>query len=322
VVESQAAYRQSEFETVRTVKQNYFNTVAARDLVQVERDRVARQEEQLNFVEQQLELGRATRSDLLSSQVDLNNARLAQLNAENDARTTIFRLTEVVGVDQLIGPVAEATLEPTPFPYGRDDLLGMAFQSAPSIATAEASTDAAETQVSSARAAYLPSVSFNAGWAWANIEYPPENRSWSLSLRGSYPLFNGFSRETQVWQAQASVDRARSQERAAKLAVRSNLEAAYSTLQAAMAGIDLAAQSVELSTESLRVEQERYRLGLSTILDLRAAQISLSQAEVDLVHRSVALRRLPAWHGGRPHTAARHDTAAGNRVARARPRAL
>ena len=31
VVESQAAYRQSEFETVRTVKQNYFNTVAARD---------------------------------------------------------------------------------------------------------------------------------------------------------------------------------------------------------------------------------------------------------------------------------------------------
>jgi TolC family type I secretion outer membrane protein len=285
VVESQAAYRQSEFETVRTVKQNYFNTVAARDLVQVERDRVARQEEQLNFVEQQLELGRATRSDLLSSQVDLNNARLAQLNAENDARTTIFRLTEVVGVDQLIGPVAEATLEPTPFPYGRDDLLGMAFQSAPSIATAEASTDAAETQVSSARAAYLPSVSFNAGWAWANIEYPPENRSWSLSLRGSYPLFNGFSRETQVWQAQASVDRARSQERAAKLAVRSNLEAAYSTLQAAMAGIDLAAQSVELSTESLRVEQERYRLGLSTILDLRAAQISLSQAEVDLVSR-------------------------------------
>jgi outer membrane protein TolC len=272
VVESQAAYRQSEFETVRTVKQNYFNTVAARDLVQVERDRVARQEEQLNFVEQQLELGRATRSDLLSSQVDLNNARLAQLNAENDARTTIFRLTEVVGVDQLIGPVAEATLEPTPFPYGRDDLLGMAFQSAPSIATAEASTDAAETQVSSARAAYLPSVSFNAGWAWANIEYPPENRSWSLSLRGSYPLFNGFSRETQVWQAQASVDRARSQERAAKLAVRSNLEAAYSTLQA-------------LSTESLRVEQERYRLGLSTILDLRAAQISLSQAEVDLVSR-------------------------------------
>ncbi len=272
MVESQAAYRQSEFETVRTVKQNYFNTVAARDLVQVERDRVARQEEQLNFVEQQLELGRATRSDLLSSQVDLNNARLAQLNAENDARTTIFRLTEVVGVDQLIGPVAEATLEPTPFPYGRDDLLGMAFQSAPSIATAEASTDAAETQVSSARAAYLPSVSFNAGWAWANIEYPPENRSWSLSLRGSYPLFNGFSRETQVWQAQASVDRARSQERAAKLAVRSNLEAAYSTLQA-------------LSTESLRVEQERYRLGLSTILDLRAAQISLSQAEVDLVSR-------------------------------------
>ena len=53
----------------------------------------------------------------------------------------------------------------------------------------------------------------------------------------------------------------------------------------ALAGVDLAEQNVDLSEESLRVVQERYRLGLATILELQDAQITLTQAEVDLVSR-------------------------------------
>ncbi len=285
VVEQNARYRQSEFETIRFVKQAYFNAVAARDLVAVEEGRVQRLEDQLNFVEQQLQLGRATRSDLLRSQVDLNNARLTLLNAENSARTTTFRLTEVVGSDQRVGPAEEATLEATPLSYGREQLMDMAGVSAPSLATAKAALDAAEAGVSGARSSYFPSLNFSAGYAWRNEEFPPSNRSWSLSLSGSYPLFNGFQRETQLYQARVREDLARASERAAQLALSADLDEAYSTAQSALAGIDLAEQSVELSQESLRVEQERYRLGLSTILDLQLAQITLSQAEVDLVSR-------------------------------------
>ena len=47
--------------------------------------------------------------------------------------------------------------------------------------------------------------------------------------------------------------------------------------------MDLAERNVELSEESLRVVQERYQLGLATILELQDAQITLTQAEVDLV---------------------------------------
>ena len=285
VQEQNARLRQTQYETIRLVKQAYFNAVAARALVTVEQDRVARLEDQLNFVEQQLELGRATRSDLLRSQVDLNAAKLNLLNAENGTRTTAFRLTEVIGAEQSVAPEPSATLEAPPFPYDRDQLIDIAVVSAPSVVTAIVATDAAESSVSSARSAYLPSLAFSGGYAWANQEFPPSNRSWSLSVSGSYPLFNGFTRENNVYQAQVRADNARSQERSARLALRADLEAAYSTMQSANAGIDLAEENVELSGESLRVEQERYRLGLSTILDLQLAQITLSQAEVDLIQR-------------------------------------
>ena len=206
VIEQNARYRQAEFQTVQQVKQAYSAAVAARELVGVEERREARQEDQLEFVQQQLELGRATRSDLLRSQVDLNNAKLAVLNAQNNRRTTTFRLTEVVGSETRVGPTAEAELEINPLPFTRDQLFTMAGTSAPSLQSAEAATKAAEAAVSSARSAYLPSLSLGAGWAWANQEFPPTNRSWSLSLRGSYPLFNGFQREVQVFRARAQAD--------------------------------------------------------------------------------------------------------------------
>lgn len=301
VVEQNARYRQTEYQTVQQVKQAYFNAVAARDLVGVEERRVERQEDQLDFVEQQLELGRATRSDLLSSQVDLNNARLALLNAENNERTTTFRLTEVVGSDTRVGPAPEATLEAMPLPFSRDQLFSMANQTAPSLRTAEAATEAAQSAVSSARSAYLPSLSFSGGWAWSNQAFPPTNRSWSLRLSGSMPLFNGFQRETQVYRAQAQADLAEQQERAARLNLNSELDAAYSSAQSAQAGIDLAVQNVALSEESLRVVQERYRLGLATILELQDAQIQLTQAEADLVQRrfdyQLALAQIEALLG-------------------------
>ncbi len=281
----EARFRQSEFQTLLIVKEAFFNAVANRELVRVERDRVARQEDQLEFVRQQVQLGRATRSDLLRSQVDLNNARLAVLNAENAARTSSFRLSEALGVDEPVTPAEEARLEVEPLPLGREELVATALRLGPAVTSAEAAVEAAEAAIAAARSSYLPTLSFSGGYAWSNERFPPSNRSWRLSLQGSYPLFNGFQRETQLWRAQTQAEVAGAQERAARLALQADVDAAFSTLRSALGGIDLAEQTVELSREDLRVTQERYRLGLATILDLQSSQITLEQAEVDLINR-------------------------------------
>lgn len=280
-----ARLRQSEFQTVLGVKQAFFNSVANRDLVNVEQDRVSRQEDQLKFAQQQVQLGRATRSDLLRSQVDLNNAKLALLNAQNSARASTFDLAEVLGTDVRVEPAEEATLEAEELPFSRTQIMATALQVGPSVASAEAATKAAVAAIASARSAYMPNFSFNGGWAWQASDFPPKNRSWSLSLSGNYPLFNGFQRETQLWQAQTQADAARAQEDAARLALRTDVDAAYNQIEVALTSIDLAEQSVELSREDLRVTQERYRLGLATILDLQTSQIAVEQAEVDLINR-------------------------------------
>jgi len=299
---SSAQLRQSRYQTAEVVKVAYYNAVASRELVRVEAERVQRQEDQLSFVEQQLELGRATRSDILRSRVDLNNARVALLNAENAQRASTYELAEAVGLREPLAPEAAADLEVGVMMPDREQILGLALAGAPGLATARAEAEATEAAVSTAKAAYLPTLSLSGGWAWSNSDFPPDNRSWSLSLAGSLPLFNGFGREAQLYSAQARRDQARADERATELSLRSDLDAALGTIEAAAASIDLAEQTVELSAEDLRVTRERYRLGLATILDLQSAQITLREAEVDLIQRRfdyrIGIARLEAILGG------------------------
>ena len=301
VAASEARFREAEFTTSEGVKIAYYNAVANRELVRVEEDRVQRQEDQLAFVEQQLELGRATRSDVLRSQVDLNNARVALLNTVNSARNSRYALAEAVGVTEPLEPVETAELAAERLPFEPQEILSMALAGAPSLVSARSQAAADEAAVASAKSAYLPTLTFGGGWAWSNIEYPPQSRSWSLSLSGSMPLFNGFTRESQLYTARARADQSRSAERAVELKLRKDMDQALGTIDAAVASIDLAAQTVELAREDLRVTQERYRLGLATILDLQAAQITLLQAEVDLIRRrfdyQLGLARLEALLG-------------------------
>lgn len=281
----EATYERSEFDAILGVKTAFFDAVAARERIEVERDRVERQQEQLEFVREQVRLGRATRSDSLRSRVDLNNARLALLEAENSARSAEFALGEAMGVEERVRPVEEASLDPTPVPVEREQLIRFAVDRAPSVRSAARSVSAAESGVAAARSSYWPSLQLSGGLDWRNEDFPPDDRSWSFSLSGSVPLFNGLQRESGIDRARAQALQARARRRSAELAVRSDIQAAYDQVRTAEAGLELADESVEAAEEDLRVTEQRFRAGVATTLDLRSAQIALQQAEVDRIRR-------------------------------------
>lgn len=282
---AETTYEQRRFDALLSVKTAFYNAVAGQDRVAVERDRVARQVEQLGFVRQQIRLGQATRSDTLRSRVDLNSARLALLSAENEARAAEFALAEAMGVTERVRPTPESTLETDPLELDREELIRIAVDQAPDVRTTDLEVAAADAGVSAARSSYWPSLSVSGGMDWRNNTFPPNDGSWSLSLSGSIPVFNGLQRETGIDRAQAQVTQARAQRRAAELAVRSETQNAYDQIETALAGLDLAEESLVAAEEDLRVTGQRFRLGVATTLDLRSAEIALREAEVDLIRR-------------------------------------
>ena len=66
--------------------------------------------------------------------------------------------------------------------------------------------------------------------------------------------------------------------------MQAELTARLAELDAARTRTEITQTSVAAATEDLRVQQERYRLGVSTIVDLLTSQEALNQAEVDVVN--------------------------------------
>lgn len=295
-----ASYVESEYATVLDVKTAYYAAVAAADLVRVQSDRVDRQRDQLEFVSRQLALGRATRSDSLRSVVDLNNARLALLTAENDARQSTYALAEAVGTDRPVAP-SGTTLDVGPVPIDRETALARVTESSPAVTAARASSLAAEASAAAARSAWYPSFAVGADQSWQDENFFPQDDSWSVSASISYPLFNGFQRESSIQRARAQADAAAATLRETTLSTTAAVDAAWGQIEAARAGVALADETVELAREDLRVTEERYRVGLATILDLQASQIALREAEVDRIQRrfdhALGVARLEALLG-------------------------
>lgn len=281
----EATYEQRSFDAALAVKTAFYNAVAARERAAVEEERVARQEEQLRFVREQIRLGQATRSDTLRSRVDLNDARLALLQAGNDERAAEFALAEAMGVEERVRPVAGATLQPDSLRLGLDALLRIAVSGVPSVRSSELGVAAARAGAASARSSYWPSLQVSGGLDWRDDQFPPGSRSWSFGLSGSIPLFNGLQRESGIDRSEAQIELAQGQLRSSELAVRSDVQESYDQIRTALAGLDLAGESVVAAREDLRVTEQRFRAGVATTLDLRSAQIALQQAEVDLIRR-------------------------------------
>ena len=274
------------YQTTFATQQAFFAALADDELVRVAEAQVQRAREELQISVNKFQAGAATRSDTLTSTVDLGTARLALLQAQANLATAQATLGRQIGVDQLVRAVPDTTVPPLP---DTTALRAAALQTAPLVHQAEAQARAAGAQVWGARSQYWPSliVSYNnSRTGTGSPTLPlfggyPENFTWRFGL--SWTLFNGFQREQAQVSASVARDNAAAQAADARRQVNAQLTQQLTALSTASAQIGIAGANVEAATEARRVQQERYRVGAATLLDLLTAEANLTQAQVNQV---------------------------------------
>jgi outer membrane protein TolC len=284
-----------QFQVTLQVKQAFFNALAAEDLIRVSQTRLQRAEEQLKVSKEKLTAGSATRSDTLRSAVELGNARLQLLTAETSRASTRAALARLIGYDGPVQAVADSSL----FSIGVLDTAALrveVVQASPAVIAAEADARAAAATIAVSRAQYFPTVtgSFSQNWsgptfvtretAQGQVQDRINFRSaWSARLSLSWTLFNGFTREGSLTRNIVARDAAVAQANDARRQASAQLTEQLATLESSRAQIAIAEASLAAAQEDLRVVQERYRLGAATIVEVLTSQVTLDQAEVDLI---------------------------------------
>ena len=233
-----------------------------------------------------LRTGSATRSDSLRSVVTLGNAQVQLLNAATILATAEANLGRLVGFDGRVGAIDDPSFHDIDITVSESSLRQEAMASSPTVISSDASAEAAQQSWNAAKGSWWPNMTLSGSWNWngnnqVNDFQLLEQKSLRLNL--TWPIFNGFNRETNIAVqannydiAAATADDTRRQ-RSAALITR------VAELNAARLRVDIARVSIAAAEEDLRVQQERYRLGATTIIEVLASQEALNQAEGDEV---------------------------------------
>ena len=156
------------------VQQQYLAALQAEAQVQITQLQVTRNEEFLRLAQARFQVGQATMLDVRQAEVAKGQADVALLQARQLVIVEKLRLFQQVGIPAPEDP--NQVMLPDTFPVTEPDwrlteLLRAADQDNPDVAVLEARAAAARSNQKSAKAQWLPTLNFSAGWSGFTQEF-------------------------------------------------------------------------------------------------------------------------------------------------------
>lgn len=288
---AQAGEQQQRFVTALLTEADYYAVLSGRELLDVERDRVRRAEEQLIVARARVVSGAAVQTDSLQILLELSRARIGLLQQEAALRVSRLQLGRRVGIPGGVDAVPLDSAPAPDLPLSLVDAMNQALEQGPEYRVARANQRSAEAVLRARRSVYLPQAILSANTVTFGDKFYPHGLTRStMTLSVSLPLWDNGQRELAVSRARAARDLAEATREDLERAAEADVTAAYDAYQTARATSDLAAQGLIVAQESYRVQQARYRAGASTILDLMDAQAGLTEAQAEVVQARYAAR--------------------------------
>ncbi|OJH34589.1 TolC family protein [Cystobacter ferrugineus] len=276
--------------------QRFFLLYRTQATIQVLQANVKRSEEQLERARAMFEAGRVGKAEELSAQVNLGNDRIAvvtQLSQLAGNQVQLATWLALPGAEE-VAAVEPELLRQTPAPaIPLSQALEEARARRPLLVALREQLRASELQESIAHAGFLPqlslSVDLQRGGPDADIVFlqPRLQNSVRGGIALSWDLFNG-------WATTAQQGRARAQSRVAELNLRQaerdlegQVRQAHATLEAQIVATELAEANRKAAADALALASERFNAGVSSTLEVRDAQLKLTQAELTLLENRI-----------------------------------
>jgi outer membrane protein len=222
--------------------------------------------------------------DLSFADVDLSQAQLFQLDAQDNVDATMAALDAVLGSDHSVQyALVEGTTQPQPPPPAPDPLIQTALQQRPDLQSLSYDTQSAQKFARAQWDQLLPSISAAGTTGIVPVHpgtYYVDNWWGGIGGNVNVPIFNGFLYSSEAkeakYRAQAAAENTRD------LRDRIVRDVRTSWLQANMGWqrMKVTAQLVQQANLAMNLAQTRYKLGLSPIVELSQAQLQQTSAQI------------------------------------------
>jgi outer membrane protein len=215
--------------------------------------------------------------DLSIANVNLSQAKVLELDAQNSADATMAALDAVLGLDHTVAYELADDSTPLNAPPGDVDVLVQtALRQRPDLDALNLDRQAAVQYSKAERDQMLPSISA-LGTAGATPIRPDGtyylNNWWGgVGVNMNIPVFNGFLYSAQAKEASLRAQAASEQSRDLRDRIVRDVRTAWLEANTAYRKVSVTAELLKQANLSLALAETRYKLGLSSIVELSQTQ--------------------------------------------------
>lgn len=279
--------RSSKINLVNQVKKAYYNALLAKDSYTVFRETYETDSVNLRNIQNKLNQGIVPEYDLITADVRLKSLIPNMLQAENMQKISELQLKMLMGIDgdvplKIVGSLKD-------FEEGMFENMVSSDTSLlnnTDLKQFDLQADKAQKAVELQKLQYLPTLTttFNYLYMSQSNDFKFKNYRWDpssmLGVSLSIPIFNGGQRHYNVKQAEIQVNQLKWQrkdlQRSLQISVKNNFDLINKNIQQVLA----TQSAVKQAKKGYDIALKRYETGLGTIVDVNAAALAVTNAEL------------------------------------------
>jgi outer membrane protein len=259
----------------------YFAVLRAHAVMRVADQTVKARQDVADQVSALAESKMRTTLDVSFAKVNLSDARLLVVQAQNDLKTAEATLATAMGLPNETSFILQEEPMPPQLPDRIVDLVRQAIADRPDLKDLRLEQSSEERFARAEHSLYYPSVGVlaTAGFAPAGEAAIP-GRYGAIGLNVTIPIFNGGLYKARQGEAELKAKAAADNVTDLENRVTRDVRVAYYNAINAYDRMGLTKQLVDQAAQALDLAQVRYENGLGNIVEVSTAQLNLTSAQI------------------------------------------
>lgn len=266
-------------EVIMNVKSDYFNLLYAYDKRDVAEDTVKKFELFYNQAKAFYEIGVNPKVDVTIAEVNLSNAKLELIQANNAIDIAIAKLNNSMGLPYQTRYNIKERLQYYPVNITLDEAIQVAKDSRPDLLVLDTKIETARQNLQLSKKAYFPNLSVEGQFAVGG-KNPTSNYGYNVGGYLNFPTINGMLIKNQISEARANYDREVARAEKTRNSIYLEIQQAYYTLDEKKNQLPVAFLNVKKAKENYELSYGRYKVGVGNPTELTDAQVAYQKAQL------------------------------------------
>ena len=292
VTQNQATIKRLDYEAYKTTlgatinnvifqtKDAYYNLLFAFENKRVAEDTVNKFEMFYNQAKAFYEIGMNPKVDVTIAEVNLSNAKLQLIQADNAVNLAVARLNNVMGVPFIDQYNVQERLKYQPVDITFNKSVEIARDARPELKLAELKVESANQTLKLVKKSYFPTLSIEGqfqlgGKSWTS------NHGYNIGGYLNFPTVNGMLIKNEIQEARYLYDKEIANAKNTQNQIYLEIQNAYLLLEEKKNQMPVAMLGVKQAKENYELSYGRYRVGEANPTELKDAQINYQQAQLN-----------------------------------------